>query len=85
MSVEVDTERYQRQIDRRQEALDACREHVEFLLDDLTEVCAEISKYPQLTLDIVHAVLNESICEARDVIEEIAEGIALRRYYSDDV
>lgn len=82
-TAEADTERYQSEIDARQDALNACREHIEFLLDDLTDVCAEISQYPQLTLDIVHAVLNGSISQARDVIEEIAEDIALRRYYSE--
>lgn len=77
-SVEADTERHYRELDKHYWLREQCEERIEFLMDDLEEVIQAINGDHAKVSELVFKVAAGNITEARDMLEEVAENIAIK-------
>lgn len=76
-TVEADTERYHSELDARIWRQQEAQERIEFLLDDLVEITEWIQQDPDILGALVSKVARGNITEARDILEEVAESMAM--------
>ena len=76
-SVEADTERHYRELDAKLWHQQEAQERMEFLLDDLVEITEVIQKDEDILGALVSKVAQGNIAEARDILEDVAESMAM--------